>query len=130
MKLCYRGIRYDYDATGRTPNASAAPIQPYALSYRGIGYTVGPMAAAPTAAVSGLNLCYRGLLYTLTGGTRETIGRAADLRRSHRPSDTMDPASVHRASLYRSLERRLRAAEARGDQALVQMLQQERRHIA
>ncbi len=138
MKLIYRGASYDYDAATGFPLRTSAPNrQPYALSYRGSAYTVNPeRAGEPNPAPIAANLHYRGVRYALNGG-KVASGNAIAARPASalklfttQAAAVAEASNMHRVSINRSLERRLQIAEANGDQALVQLLRQEKQQVA
>lgn len=133
MKLVYRGVSYDYD-----PNATKADfpwnyvrqIRPsYNLTYRGVEYTVDPNKEPNKSSLRPVaNLTYRGATYALNG---QGVASAAKVGRvGTRSKMIAELATTHRNNLYRNVQRRLEIARDRGDQALVQLLEQELRQIA
>lgn len=135
MKLFYRGVSYEYDVATGAPLRAAAPVrQPFNLSYRGLSYKVDPDKASRSEAIpSAAILVYRGLSYALNGGK---IAMAAAVKPvdfklfTTKAAEMVEVSNMHRANIYRQLERRLKTAESNNDQTLVQLLQQELKQVA
>jgi hypothetical protein len=132
MKLTYRGTSYDYTpgANGGQPtrphHASAAP---YTLIYRGQTLHVDPTQTAEVPLPRTYDLKYRGEKYQMHG--------TAPALAPHHASVTVPSTlprhfigKVHQANLQENLQRRMRAAQERGDQALVDLLKAEQKQIA
>jgi Domain of unknown function (DUF4278) len=130
MKLFYRGVSYDYDVATGAPLRAAAPVrQPFSLSYRGLAYDVNPAQATRSEPVhSAALLVYRGLTYSLNGGqvAIAPVKPAINFKLFTTKAAAMaEVSNLHRSNIYQRLERRLKAAEAKGDQSLVQQLHRE-----
>ncbi len=135
MKLFYRGLSYDYDSiTGAPLRTAATPRQPFTLSYRGLTYAVDPTRAVATVPDPvAANLIYRGLRYSLNGGKVATtwVKPAVDFKLfTTKAAANAEASNLHRVNIHRNLERRIKAAEANGDQTLIQLLQQEMEQMA
>ncbi|ASC69170.1 uncharacterized protein XM38_000960 [Halomicronema hongdechloris C2206] len=133
MKLCYRGVEYDYNPPmlevtdeelqgcyrGRSLRFSYVrhiPIpQPVAeMTYRGIPYRTnsnGQVEPAATKPKSSLTL-------NLTSPMANPMAKA-------RRQLLREAASAHRDNIQRSLQHRLEVARAQGNQALIQQLEDE-----
>uniref|UniRef100_A0A7C3VGX5 DUF4278 domain-containing protein n=1 Tax=Planktothricoides sp. SpSt-374 TaxID=2282167 RepID=A0A7C3VGX5_9CYAN len=128
MKLNYRGTKYDYDPPTiemmegpegglyrgcswhtRYPRHMTAPQSVEILKYRGIAYNNG--ATAPTSAPK------REPASTKAGSGVFTSQTSKDM--------WAEVAKIHEVNICRNLERRLQAAEQRGDQKLIEMLKKE-----
>ncbi len=142
MKLIYRGVSYDYDPaqarsgnTGR-PARSTHQATPYTLRYRGVTLQVDPQAPAQQPTLpSEYDLIYRGVNYRVH---RDHEGQAIALTQtpvklrapnipSTLPRQYVD--KVHQDNLLNNLQRRLQAAQAKGDQQLVALLEAERKQL-
>lgn len=130
MKLVYRGVSYDYDPQAQRNVKPSHKFQPaYTLLYRGAVYTVDPSIESQQRFVNPIaDLIYRGVAYSLNGEMQPETGAQA----APRPAATaqFDLASVHRGNLYRNVQRRLQAAQERGDQQLIHLLERELQQIA
>ncbi|NJL48634.1 MAG: DUF4278 domain-containing protein [Leptolyngbyaceae cyanobacterium SM2_5_2] len=138
MKLCYRGIEYDY-----TPPSLEVKDSEILGCYRGrplhFSYISHVTVPQPVA-----NLTYRGVPYTTTveGHVRSATPVAA-LRQSvfqaiqaadnsgmqARRHLLQESAVAHRINIQRSLEHRLAVARAQGNEALVQQLEAEQHQL-
>jgi hypothetical protein len=135
MKLFYRGLSYDYDSvTGAPLRTPANPLQPFTLSYRGLNYAVDPaQAKSKVPDKVAATLIYRGARYNLNGGkvTTTWVKPVVDFKLfTTKASAKAEASNLHRVNIHRNLERRLKVAEASGDQALVQLLHQEMEQMA
>lgn len=150
MKLIYRGVSYDYDPnhiragnTGYPVRGSQTIKTPYTLIYRGVTTQVDPNnqpAIAPLPA--SYDLIYRGATYHVN---RDQMGTATVTNqfgmnqpdKVARAKSGFVPASmpahymgkVHQANLMENVQRRLRVAQEKGDQRLVELLEAERQQI-
>lgn len=144
MRLCYRGVYYDYV----TPTLEVTEGE-IAGSYRGLGWREHTLKQLPVHQPSHY-LKYRGVPYWTnqvanTGRVvepRVAITEPGSTRRSRVrpfgvPTQSLtkrqrlaELATVHRASIEQSLNHRLTVARQRGDQNLVQLLEAEQRQMA
>ncbi len=125
MKLMYRGVSYEHE-----PMNIDLVESDVIGHYRGASYKVQYPRHIPVPQ-SLPALCYRGVAY---GGTAP---RKRDVQPPVLATGTVTPprpiqlnliaeaARMHAANICRSNERRLQAAKARGDDHLVQLLEQE-----
>lgn len=144
MRLCYRGVYYDY-----VPPTDAVTEGEVLGTYRGQAWREHILKHLPVHQPSHY-LKYRGVPYwtnqvTNTGRVvepRVAITEPASTRKSRvRPFGIPTPsltkrqrlaelATVHRASIEQSLNHRLTVARQRGDQNLVQLLEAEQQQMA
>lgn len=126
MKLVYRGVSYEYDPHSQQPSQHSREIRPiYNLMYRGVAYTVDPNVDSNVLSPKPIaNLVYRGVAYALNGGIKTEATRELGAKASAK-----EVAKVHRSNVYRNVQRRLQAAQERGDQHLVALLEQELRQV-
>jgi len=133
MKLCYRGVEYDYNPPmlevtdeelkgcyrGRSLRFSYVrhiPIpQPVAeMTYRGVSYRtnsngqIEPVANQPKSS----------LKLSLTSPAANSMAAA-------RRQLLQDAANAHRNNIQRSLQHRLEVAQAQGNQTLIRQLEDE-----
>lgn len=144
MKLTYRGASYEHNplevresdifSHNREAQRRCQALQQnrYPLTYRGARYTTDQVAtalSAPSVRTS-QTLQYRGVKYVrnLDGTTQ------VSLKQEVVPNTTAvvfkELSRVHQDNLRRNLERRLQSAKARGDQALVGLLEAESKQLA
>ncbi|PSB25505.1 DUF4278 domain-containing protein [Stenomitos frigidus] len=141
MQLTYRGAHYEYTPGGtkaaRESNVFRALRPTFNLRYRGSVYAVDPNAE-PSLPVSQppAQLVYRGTAYSLNGWTKPVAAVQATssvlsntARFSKKASGKAEFATVHRSNLYNNLQRRLQVARDRGDQNLIDLLEQELQQI-
>ncbi len=135
MKLSFRGIPYPYE-----PQTVEQTESDVSGSYRGcrmlFNYPRHIPASHPVAT-----LTYRGVPYqTSATGAIQPVHPAQprplrDLtalrdRQPQMQRTTMqDLAAVHNQNVYAMLERRIQAARTKGDQSLLEQLEQERRQL-
>ncbi len=142
MKLIYRGNTYDYDPTQSRPDNAGRPVkpaprlqEPYTLMYRGATYHADPTAAQPQSfQPRSYDLLYRGATYHVdrdAQGNLTALTQAAHASRSKAAArvSQRDVSQLHRANLTSNLQRRLQAAQERGDQRLLDLLEVERQQI-
>lgn len=140
MKLCYRGVEYDYNPPslemkdseiagcyrGRTLNftyPSHVPVpQPVArYTYRGVGYeTTAQGHPQPLANVTAEA---RQPVFQSIKGADSPVMQA----RRHL---LMEASAAHRTNMQRSLDHRLAVAKAEGNERLVQQLEEELHQLA
>jgi Domain of unknown function (DUF4278) len=135
MKLIYRGQSYDNnpDRSGnigrpaRSPHLSQAP---YTVIYRGQTLRIDPTNTVDVEQLPSRELIYRGETYRVNAaGQASTPVR----RSTAQIPDTMPRhyiGKVHQANLQENLQRRLKAAQERGDRQLVALLEAERQQLA
>lgn len=141
MKLCYRGVEYDYSAPslemkdsqvtgcyrGRTfqfsyPSHVSVP-QPIArYTYRGVGYTTTAQGH-PQPVSSSTDVGVRQPVFQGIKGADSPMMQA----RRHL---LMEATTAHRANMQRSLDHRLAVAKAQGNERLVQQLEEELHQLA
>lgn len=143
MKLIYRGNSYEYDPTqartgnrGRPVRPTHSSLAPYTLRYRGLTLQIDPQAPAQVPAMPvTYDLLYRGTSYQVSRNDRGTVAitsqpAIAVWNRPRKVSPTRAVGSIHQANLLNNLQRRLQAAQERGDQTLVELLEAERQQIS
>jgi hypothetical protein len=134
MKLCYRGVKYDYsppsievresELTGRYRGrdihfsyVSHIPVpQPVAtLTYRGVGYTTTTQGqvVSPIPQAEQRQSVFQGI---------KTVDHPVLKARRHL---LIEAADAHRISIQRSLDHRLSVAKAQGNDRLVRQLEEE-----
>lgn len=145
MRLTYRGASYEYnplevresDIFSRNWEAQrrCQTLQEnrYPLTYRGARYTTDQVAAAfsvPSVKTS-QTLQYRGVKYVRKpDGTTQLTSPLRDVVPNTTAVVFKELSRVHQDNLRRNLERRLQSAKARGDQALVSLLEAEFKQLA
>jgi Domain of unknown function (DUF4278) len=135
MKLIYRGTSYDYtpgenagDNIGRPTRPHHASAAPYTLIYRGQTLHVDPTQTAEVPLPRTYNLTYRGEKYQMHGTAPALAPRQSTVTvPSTLPRHFI--GKVHQANLQENLQRRMKAAQERGDQALVDLLKAEQKQI-
>jgi hypothetical protein len=149
MKLIYRGASYEYnpaslevrevDVLRHHQNAHqrchTLAESSHPLMYRGATYTTDQVAhALACATVSGTpqQLTYRGVQYTRNANGIVEFARPvkASLASKAITPALVEATTVHHENLRRNLQRRLEAAQVRGDQNLVSQLEAEFRQLA
>jgi Domain of unknown function (DUF4278) len=153
MRLQYRGTAYEYNTS--TLEASETDVYRlqsdaqkrcrtlqeanYPLTYRGVHYTTGQVAAALAvpSVRSSQTLVYRGSQYIRNGDGRLVENQAANgviAAKVATPSTTAGLTKqlgrIHQDNLRRNLERRLQSAQQQGDQNLIRLLEAESRELA
>lgn len=132
MRLTYRFANYEY-----TPPSLEVTEGEILGSYRGINWRCRTVETVPVPQLD-IRLTYRGATYSRNatrGACPVDMVRAATARGAktvHVPDALpvlREISRIHRSNLERNLERRLLAAQQRGDQALVSMLEDERRQL-
>lgn len=143
MKLCYRGVEYDYHSPslemkesevtgcyrGRTLHfsyPSHVPVpQPVArYTYRGVGYvTTAQGHPQPLKAEAEVRQEVRQSVFQGIKGADSPIMQA----RRHL---LMESTVAHRTNMQRSLDHRLSVAKAQGNERLVQQLEEELHQLA
>lgn len=126
MKLIYRGVKYEYDPTQRGHDDRFSEFQePITLTYRGNRYQLDPNRPARSEVEQPpRELIYRGNRYWL--GYPD--GKPA-LSKVVRSNSMKDLFATHRANLQKNLQRRIEVARQKGDEALLALLEAERRHL-
>jgi hypothetical protein len=129
MKLIYRGTSFEYNPTraegtniGRPSRPHHASSSPYTLIYRGQTLHIDPTQPLEEMVPYAHELIYRGEKY-FTRGTAQAIPARKVSAPATMPSRYI--GKVHQANLQENLQRRLKAAQARGDQQMVMLLQEE-----
>jgi Domain of unknown function (DUF4278) len=134
MKLIYRGTSFDYTPresagnTGRPTRPHHASAAPYTLIYRGQTLHVDPTQTAEAPLPRAYDLIYRGERYQMN----ETAPALAPRKASVAVPSTLPRhfiGKVHQANLQENLQRRMKAAQARGDQQLLDLLKAEQKQI-
>ncbi|MEM9004034.1 MAG: DUF4278 domain-containing protein [Cyanobacteria bacterium P01_F01_bin.86] len=137
MKLCYRGVEYDYtpptlevsesEALGRYRGRSLrfsyvkhVPFpQPKAdLSFRGAAYhadNYGQVKPVATTQESPQRSKFMPVFDSMAAARRQLL---------------QESASIHQESIRRSLQHRIEVAQAQGDAVLVQQLEDEMHQLA
>jgi len=137
MKLCYRGIEYDY-----TPPVLEVSESEMLGHYRGRPLRFSYVKHVPFPQ-SEANLKYRGAPYhTNRQGEVEAIVQVNkapqesqfkpvfDSMAAARRSLLQESAQVHQENIRRSLERRIQVAQSRGDTVLMRQLEDEMHQLA
>lgn len=132
MKLCYRGVEYDY-----TPPVLEVSESEMLGQYRGRPLHFSYVKHVPFPQ-SQASLKYRGVPYCTTrSGEIEAVAQVNkapqepqfkpvfDSMAAARRTLLQEAAQVHKANMKRSLERRLEVAQSKGDEMLVRQLQDE-----
>jgi hypothetical protein len=135
MKLIYRGTSYDYTPgenagvnTGRPTRPHHASAAPYTLIYRGQTLHVDPTLTAEVPLPRTYELTYRGEKYQMHGTAPVLAGHKASVAvPSTLPRHFI--GKVHQAYLQENLQRRMKAAQERGDQALLDLLKAEQQQL-
>jgi hypothetical protein len=135
MKLIYRGQSYDDnpDRSGNTGRPARSPHlsqAPYTVIYRGQTLNIDPTNTVDPEQLPSHDLIYRGETYRVNAAGQAS---AATPRVTAHVPDAMPRhyiSKVHQANLEENLQRRLKAAKARGDRQLVALLEAERQQIA
>lgn len=126
MRLIYRGVEYDYDPTQGTRDDRFSQFrEPITLTYRGNRYQLDPnRPARSTVAQQPRELIYRGNRYWVGyPDGKPTLSNATQSR----PAATLN--ATHREHLQRNLQRRIEIARQKGDNALLALLEAERRQL-
>lgn len=140
MELTYRGLHYDYDP----PTVDMMEGEAGGL-YRGCQWQIRYPRHVPVTQFSH-SLKYRGVAYCSHVTTESpaldsapatkpsdvtTIKKTGVLSNS-KPQKTIwqEAAQIHQANICRNLERRMNAAQAKGDRKLINLLQQESQDLA
>ncbi len=128
MQRCYRGVHHH-------PTSLSLEVHDQELigHYRGVDYVRSAPHHIPVAKPKP-TLCYRGVSYHVCPELNSAvpIQASAGIMACH-PFDPIPAQPIqetHLANLRRNLERRIQAAEIRGDQSLVSLLQQESMQLA
>lgn len=137
MKLCYRGVSYDY-----TPPILEVTESEMLGQYRGRSLNFSYVKHVPFPQ-SEANLKYRGATYHTTRyGEIEAVVQVRqspqevqfqpvfDSMAAARRSLLQEAAEMHQANIKRSLERRMQVAQAKGDERLLRQLQDEMHQYA
>lgn len=144
MKLIYRGDIYQYNPsqsrrgnTGRPIRATQRFQEPYTLIYRGQTLEVNPKAFSGQISQLPMTyeLIYRGNTY---GVHRDAQGSVAAMTQltgvtsksaSNSSLHKADIEKLHQQNIVSSLQRRLKAAQERGDRELIELLKVEQQQI-
>jgi len=134
MKLIYRGTSFDYNPTraegtniGRPARPHHVSSTPYTLIYRGQTLHIDPTQTTEEVAVPyASELIYRGERYFTRGTAPATPHKRVSVPATL-PCRYI--GKVHQANLQENLQRRLSVAQARGDQQLVALLQEEQQQL-
>lgn len=126
MKLTYRGIPYDRpeNQVTTTPGAVLG-------NYRGAAWAAR-IVTSPVKSAPAQTLCWRGIVYNTDGSAvqpAEVVAPAlpTPVKVQHQGVNLGD---AHRQWILKSLEHRMEVARNRGDQGLVQMLEDEWKQFA
>lgn len=130
MRLSYRGGHYDY-----TPPTLEVTESEILGQYRGRPWRCHTLESIPVPQPAA-DMVYRGTAYTVgkpatrpVAAKRVTVTGTQPGRLTQAPHVLDELEQVHRASMYRTLERRIAAAKARGDERLLGMLEAERHQL-
>ncbi|TVQ54441.1 MAG: DUF4278 domain-containing protein [Spirulina sp. DLM2.Bin59] len=128
MQRCYRGVHHH-------SNPLSLEVQDQELigHYRGLDYVRSTPHHIPVAKTKPA-LCYRRVSYNICPefDSAVPIQASAGIMACH-PFDPIPAQPMqanHLANLRRNLERRIQAAQIRGDQSLMSLLQQESMQLA
>lgn len=136
MKLCYRGVEYDY-----TPPVLEVSESEAIGHYRGRPLHFSYVRHIPFPQPEA-NLSFRGVAYhTNNHGQVEPVNSDHGAQRSRftpvfdsmaaaRRQLLQESAAVHQMNIRRSLEHRLAVAQSRGDNQLIQQLEDEMHQLA
>ena len=132
MNLSYRGVSYEY----KSPTMEVREEEVFGR-YRGQPCSLGYVRHVPTPPLA-TNRVVCGDVHYISRLADRPITNLAEVetRQSVFPSDRssekiLDEAkNAHLANIHRSLERRLQAAKARGDELLLNLLQAEIEEMA
>ncbi len=132
MKLCYRGVEYDY-----TPPVLEVTESELIGRYRGKTQHFSYVKHIPFPQAEA-DLSYRGKAYHVNRqGHAEAPASTPDLAQGSRFHPVFDSvaaarrtllqesARVHQENIRRSLERRMSVAQSKGDKELVRQLEEE-----
>ncbi len=121
MQLTYRGIAHDFVlSVPATCQRQEVPTR-----YRGLAWSWPAQSAAVSLAQSSA-LRYRGLVLNPAAKAASRVAAAISPRKDF----ITLVEETHRQNLLRRLQERIRAAQARGDEHLLQQLEQERQLLA
>ncbi len=139
MKLCYRGVEYDYNPPsldvheseltgcyrGRPIHftyASHVPVpQPVAtMTYRGVGYATTPQGKVVSPLAEQLG---RQPVFQAVQSTDNSVLKA-------RRYLLKDAAAAHRINMQRSIEHRIQVARSQGNNDLLEQLEAELHQLA
>ncbi len=129
MKLCYRGVSYDYNP----PQVKVAE-GPVVGKYRGADWHSTVLIDNPVPQMAA-TLTYRGVTYHTNGQERTTQAvpqatpAAAKIAPSRRRTAS-EVAQAHRSSVIKTLEHRLQVAHDKGDTNLIHILEAEWKQVA
>ena len=126
MRLIYRGVEYEYDPTqGRRDDRISRFHAPITLTYRGNRYQIDPnRPARSTVEPQPRELIYRGNRYWVGySDGKPTLSNVS------RPRQAANLSAIHRENLQRNLQHRIEVARQKGDNALLTLLEAERRQI-
>jgi hypothetical protein len=136
MKLCYRGVEYDY-----TPPVLEVTESEIMGRYRGRSQRFAYVKHIPFPQPEA-DLRYRGANYhTNRQGTVEPAPQSPEMSQASnfkpvfdsmataRRSLLQESARIHQENVRRSLERRIEVAQANGNESLVQQLEQEKHQL-
>ncbi|MBE9011438.1 DUF4278 domain-containing protein [Pseudanabaenaceae cyanobacterium LEGE 13415] len=126
MRLIYRGVEYEYDPTQGTGDDRFSRFrEPIMLTYRGNHYQLDPNRPVR----SKVEQQPRELIYR---GNRYWVGYPdgkPTLPTVSKPRQAANLTVTHRENLQRNLQRRIEIARQKGDNALLALLEAERRQI-
>lgn len=140
MKLSYRGLNYNDDpptidmmeeAGGlyrgcqwqiRYPRHVPIAQPSHSLKYRGVPYLSHTKTESPVADSTAANPPSAVTSIKKTGGVSN--------RKLEKAMMMQEVEKIHRANICRNLERRMNIAQAKGDQKLMNLLQQECQDLA
>ncbi|BAU13167.1 hypothetical protein LEP3755_37040 [Leptolyngbya sp. NIES-3755] len=127
MRLIYRGVEYDYDPTQGTRDDRFSRFrEPITLTYRGNHYQLDPnRPVRSTVQQQPRELIYRGNRYWV--GYPD--GKPTLTPTTSKPRQAANLTATHRENLQRNLQRRIESARQKGDNALLALLEAERRQI-
>ncbi|MGF1458468.1 MAG: DUF4278 domain-containing protein [Leptolyngbyaceae cyanobacterium] len=136
MRLCYRGVKYDY-----TPPVLEVSESEILGQYRGRQHHFAYVRHVPFPQPEA-NLKFRGAAYhTTRQGEVETAEFDNTAQQSNftpvfdsmaaaRRSLLQEAADIHKANIKRSLERRIQVAQSKGDEQLLRKLESEMHEYA
>lgn len=128
MQRCYRGVHHH-----PTPLSLEVHEQELIGHYRSRDYVRLAPHHIPVAKAKPM-LCYRGVSYNICPefSSEVSIQASAGIMACHpfEPIGRQPTHQTHLANLRHNLERRMQAAQTRGDESLVSLLEQESMQLA
>ncbi|MBW4553838.1 MAG: DUF4278 domain-containing protein [Aphanocapsa sp. GSE-SYN-MK-11-07L] len=129
MKLCYRGVSYDYN-----PLQVKVAEGPVVGKYRGANWHSTILIDNPVPQIAA-TLTYRGVTYHTNGQEQvaQAVPQATPVPAKFAPwrrKAASEVAQAHRTSVLKTLEHRLQVAHNKGDTNLIHILEAEWKQLA